>query len=129
MKGMLLALRSSLGARRARVFVALLLAAFLLQVAVTRSHFHWGNAGVAIAQADISGDHSAPAKQHKAPSGHDENNCPLWHASGICSTADMAVASIFVPPIVSYTRASFDPRVVFPERFVAGWRSRAPPIA
>lgn len=128
MRGSLLILRTAIGARRARVFVALLLAAFLLQVAVTRSHFHLGHAGVAVAQADVSADGTAPAKPQKAPSGHDENNCPLWHASGICGTADMAVASIFVPPIASHTRASFDPRVIFPERFVAGWRSRAPPI-
>lgn len=128
MKGLLLATRNALGTRRTRVFVALLLAVFLLQVAVTRSHFHLGHASATVAQAEVSGDTSAPAKPHKAPSGHDENNCPLWHASGICGAADVAVAVIVVAPISSHTRASFDPRVVFPERFVANWRSRAPPI-
>jgi hypothetical protein len=127
MRGMLLALRTALGARRARVFVALLLAAFLLQVTVTRSHFHFGAVDASVAQAGVEHDAGAPSKPQKAPSGHDESHCPLWHASGICGTADMALASTFAPPISSHTRAQFDPRVIFPERFVASWRSRAPP--
>lgn len=127
MRGMVLSLRTALGTRRARVFVALLLAAFLLQIAVTRSHFHFGGAGAHLAEAQIPDGDGTPPEPQKAPSGHDESKCPLWHASGICGAADLALASTFAPPISSHTGAQFDPRAVFPERFVASWRSRAPP--
>jgi hypothetical protein len=120
------------GGGRARGLVSLILLAFVLQIAVTRSHFHFGQAidgGAAIiaaqdALADLAAGGSKPSK-----SSHDESNCPLWHAAGVCSAAAPAVASVLFIVKPAPSRIAVDERRIVPERFTAAWRSRAPPFA
>jgi len=120
------ALRKAMRGGRASAAVCLLLALFVLQTAVTHSHFHFGAAGLAkTAQADPAKD--AAGKPAKAPLGHNEANCPLWHAAGICGAAVAPVANLFFVPPLGNARAPVDQRAIFVERFAVHWRSRAPP--
>jgi hypothetical protein len=119
------------GSSRARALVSLVLLAFALQIAVTRGHFHFGHAldGVATtaladAPADLDADGSKPTK-----SSHDESNCPLWHAAGVCGAAAPAVAAVLFIAKPASSRIAVDERSIVPERFAAAWRSRAPPFA
>jgi hypothetical protein len=120
------------GGGRARAVVSLLLLAFVLQIAVTRSHFHFGDTADATAVAmaqDASSDHvdgsSAPLQK---PS-HDESHCLLWHAAGVCGAAAPAVVAVLFIAKPTSTRIAVDERAIVPERFTAAWRSRAPPHA
>lgn len=120
-------LRQGLRGQRALAFVWLILAVFVLQTAVSRSHFHIGtdvNGGVALA-GDIDGlDAGAPSQ--KLPP-HDESSCPLWHAAGVCGAIAAADAGVLYVPPSARLRVAADERLIFPERFAAAWRSRAPP--
>jgi|GEM_PF-6225357 hypothetical protein len=120
------------GGGRARAFVSLVLLAFVMQIAVTRSHFHFGHAfdGVAatVAAQDSPADHAAGGSKPSKPS-HDESNCPLWHAAGVCGAAAPAVASVLFIAKPMPSRVGIDERRIVPERFTAAWRSRAPPFA
>ena len=119
------------GGGRARAIVSLILLAFVLQIAVTRSHFHFGHAfdGVMIAAAqDAPADHASGGSKPSKPS-HDESNCPLWHAAGVCGAAAPTVASVLFIVKPASSRIAVDERSIVPERFTAAWRSRAPPFA
>jgi hypothetical protein len=114
-------LREMMRGGRAFALVSLLLSVFVLQIGVTRSHFHLGTS-FGLAKAAPSTE--APAK---VPLGHDEAKCLLWHASGICGSAVPATATVLflVPP--AQTRVAVEARDIFLEPFVSAWRSRAPP--
>jgi hypothetical protein len=118
------------GGSRARALVSLVLIAFALQIAVTRGHFHFGHAldGAAVAAQDASTDLAAGGSKPSKPS-HDESNCPLWHAAGVCGAAAPAVASVLFIVKPAPSRIAADERSIVPERFTAAWRSRAPPFA
>jgi hypothetical protein len=120
------------GGSRARALVSLVLIAFALQVAVTRGHFHFGHAldGVAAAALaqDAPADHDAGGSK-PAKSLHDESNCPLWHAAGVCGAAAPAVVAVLFVAKPASSRIAVDERSIVPERFTAAWRSRAPPFA
>lgn len=119
-------LRRVMRGGRASAAVCLLLVIFVVQTAVTHSHFHLGAAGLATtAKADLASD--ASSKPVKAPLGHDELNCPLWHTAGVCGAAVAPVAGVFFVPLLGQARAPTDQRAIFVERFAAHWRSRAPP--
>jgi hypothetical protein len=122
-------IRDSLRGSRAAALAALVLVAFILQTAVTRGHFHFGSAFATSLSIQANGDVSGETtgKPVKAPSGHDESNCPLWHAGNICGTAVASVAVALFTPSLASARAPIDQRKIFVERFVAHWRSRAPP--
>jgi len=113
---------------RAAALVCLLLALFVLQTAVTRSHFHLGSAsGGDVSLADAAGV-DVGAGGTKAPTPlHDESHCPLWHAAGVCGAAVAPDAVTIIAPIATWLRIAVDARLIFPERFTAAWRSRAPP--
>jgi hypothetical protein len=100
---------------------------FVSQTAVTRSHFHVGAAqdgGLLLADADADG----PAGGAKQPlPTHDESHCPLWHAAGVCGAASVPDAIVLVVAPAHRMRIAVDERLIFPERFAAAWRSRAPP--
>jgi hypothetical protein len=112
--------------RRAVALVWLLLAAFVLQTAVMRGHIHVGadlDAGATLAASAADG---AGGTEQPRPS-HDESKCPLWHAAGVCGAIAAAdVARLYVPRSQRLSVAA-DARLIFPERFAAAWRSRAPP--
>jgi hypothetical protein len=113
--------------RRAVAFVWLLLAVFVLQTAVMRGHFHVGGDldGGATFKAGAADGGAGETKQ-PLPS-HDESKCPLWHAAGVCGAIAAAdIAHLYVPPSARL-RVAADERLIFPERFAAAWRSRAPP--
>ena len=109
---------------RASAVLCLVLAAFVLQTVATRSHFHLGSATLTIAKLDMS---ETAGKPLKAPLGHDESNCPLWHAAGICTAAVAASAFVLFVPQFDQARTPVDQRAIHFERFAAHWRSRAPP--
>jgi hypothetical protein len=118
------------GGSRARALVSLVLLAFVLQIAVTRGHFHFGHAldsVVATAPAqDAVADQAAGGSKPGTPS-HDESNCPLWHAAGVCGAAAPAVGAVLFIAAPAPSRIATDERSIVPERFTAAWRSRAPP--
>jgi hypothetical protein len=111
---------------RAVALVRLLLAVFVLQTAVMRGHIHVGNdldagATLAASAADSGGNTKQPHPSH------DESKCLLWHAAGVCGAIAAAdIAHLYVPPSARL-RVATDERLIFPERFAAAWRSRAPP--
>lgn len=107
---------------RMRVLLALLLAAFVFQTSILRGHIHVASASGALEQAVDSHGGGSPKPVHN------EADCPLWHASSICGAGLAAVAATTVPPLSRTSQATRDERTVFPERFAATWRSRAPPI-
>lgn len=114
------------GKRSVSALVHVLLLAFVLQIVATRGHFHFGSTAAADIVAQQGGDDApAPSKQ---PTGHQESDCPLWHASVVCGGAIHATAVKIVAPLLRSTRAPLDQRAIVPERFTAAWRSRAPPI-
>jgi hypothetical protein len=115
-------LRDWMRGGRAYLFVSLLLAAFVLQIASTRSHFHLGAAsGVANAASPTDGP-------TKVPSGHDETKCRIWHASGVCGGAVPSVGAVLfvVKPVPA--RAVMADHAGFVPRIALAWRSRAPPL-
>lgn len=114
-------LRGSMRGGRALALVCLLLAAFVLQIAVTRSHFHLG-VSIGLAKAD-----PATGTPAKFPPGHDDAKCPLWQASGVCGSAIPASAADLFALTPPHARAAARARVDFFKRFAAAWRSRAPP--
>jgi hypothetical protein len=120
------------GGGRARAFVSLVLLAFVMQIAVTRSHFHFGHAfdsvAATVAAQDAPADDAAGGSKPSKPS-HDESNCPLWHAAGVCGAAAPAVSSVLFVAKPMPSRVAVDERRILPERFTAAWRSRAPPFA
>lgn len=117
------------GSGRTQALICLILLAFVLQIAATRAHFHFdhafdvaaGTAGVQDADDQDAGG-SAPAKP-----AHDETNCPLWHAAGVCGAVAASVASVLFIAQPASSRIAVDERTIVPERFAAAWRSRAPP--
>lgn len=121
-------LRDAVRGKRALSLVCLLLALFVAQTAVTRSHFHLGAAADgAPALADLAGaDLGLGGTKAPLPT-HDESHCPLWHAAGVCGAVVAADAIAIFAPIVAQLRIGVDARLIFPERFAAAWRSRAPP--
>ena len=114
-------LRRALRASRARAAVWFVLAAFVLQFTATRAHFHFAAApeGIQVVSADLGTPGKAPL--------HDQANCPLYHAAGICGAALAGTAATPIIPNTSVTRAVFTPAVPRAERIAANWRSRAPP--
>lgn len=116
-------LRSALRASRARAVVWLVLAAFVLQFTATRAHFHFAapDEGVVV----VSADSKTPAK---APL-HDQTNCPLFHAAGVCGAALAGAAATLAILDTGTTGSVFAPAVPHAERIAANWRSRAPPSA
>jgi hypothetical protein len=101
--------------------VWLVLAVFVLQFTATRAHFHFSAAhpGVAVASADSKTPAKAPL--------HDQANCPLFHAAGVCGAALAGAAATLTVLHTGTTRAAFAPAVPHAERIAANWRSRAPP--
>jgi hypothetical protein len=98
--------------------------AFLLQGVATQSHFHFEDlAAAADAQAAIGDDKQDPSH----PAKHSKWDCPLWHAANTCGAALPATGFVFVDPSWERVRRPIDQRRLVPERFTAGWRSRAPP--
>jgi hypothetical protein len=118
------------GCGRARAIVSLILLAFVLQIAVTRGHFHFGHAldVATVAAQDASADLAQGGSKPSKPS-HDESNCPLWHAAGVCGAAAPAVASVLFIVKPAPSRITVHEPSVVPERFTAAWRSRGPPFA
>jgi hypothetical protein len=113
--------------RRAFAFVCLLLGVFLLQTAVTRGHVHTGLSPDAAAAHALAGDIDGGGGTKKPLPEHDESQCPLWHASGICGAAVAADAVVLALPAPVRSTVAGDERTIFPERFAAAWRSRGPP--
>ncbi len=115
-------LRRALRASRAGAVVWFVLAAFVLQFTATRAHFHFAAAdeGVAVASANTGTPVKAPL--------HDQTNCPLFHAAGLCGAALAGAATTPTIPHTGATRAVFTPAVPEAERIAANWRSRAPPV-
>ncbi len=101
-----------------------LLALFVLQISVARSHFHFDLAERNSAALD--GDITDGGPQPKPA--HDEADCPLWHAGVAGGAALLADACALLPPPATRSLRVADARTIFPERFTAAWRSRAPPI-
>lgn len=107
---------------RAQLLLVLLLTAFVFQTSFLRGHIHVESAQGAVHElADATGGGSPGPI-------HNEADCPLWHASSICGAGLIAVAAMAVPPLSFASKAARDERTIFPERFAAAWRSRAPPI-
>jgi hypothetical protein len=121
-------LRNAARGERGFALVCLLLVVFVLQGAVTRGHFHLGAAFDA-AGPQLAGDvDPGPAGNQKKPlPPHDETHCLLWHAAGVCGAAVAADAAKLFVPASARLRIAVDERPIFPERFAAAWRSRAPP--
>lgn len=110
---------------RVQSLVFALLALFVVQIATLRSHMHVGAAVAAV--VELSSDASLPLGGKKQPA-HNEADCPLWQASGVCGSILVPVtATVAVPPAV-LVQAPSDQRTIAPERFAAAWRSRAPPL-
>lgn len=101
----------------------LLLALFVLQISVARSHFHFDltERSSSALTCDLTDDGPQPKPAH------DEANCPLWHASVVGGSALLADACALLPPPATRSLRVADARTIFPERFTAAWRSRAPP--
>lgn len=118
------------GGGRARAIVSLVLLAFVLQIAVTRSHFHFGHAldGVSatVATQDAAADLAAGVSKPSEPA-HDDAQCPFWHAAGVCGAAAVPHSIAVFVPQAARLGIAIDERLIFPERFAAAWRSRAPP--
>ena len=114
-------LRRALRASRARAAVWFVLAAFVLQFAVTRAHFHFAAAheGIQVVSADAGTPGKAPL--------HDQANCPLYHAASVCGAALAGTAAAPIFPDTGVAHAVFTPAVPRAERIAANWRSRAPP--
>lgn len=114
-------LRRALRASRAGALVWLVLAAFVLQLTATRAHFHFSPAheGVAVVTADAGTPAKAPL--------HDQANCPLFHAAGVCGAALAGTTAIPVIAQAAAPRVEFERAVPEAERIAANWRSRAPP--
>jgi hypothetical protein len=110
---------------RTQALVFALLTLFVLQVAVLRGHVHTGTTTAAIEQ---TADASAPSGNKHAPA-HNEADCPLWHASGVCGTALAPTAVVGAQPLARFAKSPLDERAILYERFTAAWRSRAPPSA
>jgi hypothetical protein len=118
-------IREAMRDRCAFAFVCLLLGVFLLQTGVTRGHVHTGLSPDTAAVLALAGDVDGGAK--KPLPKHDESQCPLWHASGICGAAVAPDAVVLHLPAPARFHVAGDERAIFPERFAAAWRSRAPP--
>jgi hypothetical protein len=117
-------LRRAMRGRWAARGALFLLALFVLQISVARSHFHFDHSerdALALA-GDVTG-----GSPHPKPA-HDEANCPLWHAGVAGGSALLADACVLLPPPATRSLRVADARTIFPERFTAAWRSRAPPI-
>ena len=113
---------------RAHRFVVLfVLGAFLAQGVVTTSHFHLGFAASSGLSADQSAFAPAQEPTNKTPL-HDEANCPIWQAAGVCGSALPVQGTAVLPSQILLVRWSFDPRVVAVEYRAAFWQSRAPPL-
>ena len=114
-------LRRALRASRAGAVVWFVLAAFVLQFTATRAHFHFAAAdeGIVVASADSGTPVKGPL--------HDQANCPLFHAAGVCGAALAGAAATPIIAQTGATRAVFTPAVPEAERIAANWRSRAPP--
>ncbi len=115
-------LRRALRASRAGALVWFVLAAFVLQFTATRAHFHFAapHEGVAVASADTGTPVKAPL--------HDQANCPLFHAAGVCGAALAGAVTTLIVPHTGATRVKVTPAVPEAERIAANWRSRAPPV-
>lgn len=120
----LLGWRKAVRGSRATALVCLLLVAFVAQSAVTRGHFHLGLSGGGVQLASVD---ACDAQSDKAPLRHDESHCPLWHAAGVSGAAVAPSAPAIFVPLTVVDIASTDLRAIFPERYAAAWRSRAPP--
>jgi hypothetical protein len=117
--------------RRRRGFAALsiygLILTFLLQGVATQSHFHFEDLTVAgAAHAADADDNQDQDPSH--PDRHSKWDCPLWHAANVCGAALPASGLVFVDPSWERVLTPIDQRRLVPERFTAGWRSRAPPV-
>ncbi len=106
-----------------QAFVALVLAAFVAQSALTQGHWHTAAGEPAFASSDVSPASGHPGKPIKG----DQTNCPICHAASVAGAFFASTApALRVPPLG--TRAGpRDERAVVVERFVAHWLSRAPP--
>lgn len=110
---------------RVQSLVFALLALFVVQIATLRSHVHVEAAAAAV--VELASDASLPPGGKKQPT-HNEANCPLWQASGVCGSILVPVAVTVAAPPTVLVQAPSDQRTIAPERFAAAWRSRAPPL-
>ena len=121
--------------RETRVMRALayvVLAAFVLQGMVTQNHLHGAFAAPAFS-SDVHQDGVALADAGKAgstqlPAGEHDRNCPICQAASIAGAAFASSAPILRVPSLSTLFVARDERTIVVERFVAAWRSRAPPL-
>jgi hypothetical protein len=123
--GLLSFRRTARNSSRAQLFFLLVLAAFVFQTAVLRAHIH---AGTADGSVQLASEEATASKGKHSPT-HNEADCPLWHASSNGTAGIVAAATALPAPLSETSRATFDERNIFPERFAAAWRSRAPPIS
>lgn len=116
-------LREAMRGSRACALICLLLVAFVAQAAATRGHFHLGVPG----GLQLATGEACDTQPNETPLRHDESHCPLWHAAGVSGAAVAPSAPALFVPRAGVDLASTDLRAVFPERYAAAWRSRAPP--
>jgi hypothetical protein len=102
----------------------------VVQGIVTQGHTHSaaGQAfsadaahGLVLADAGKAGSNQTPSNDH-------ERNCPICQAASIAAVAYAPSAPILRVPALSALFVPRDERGIVVERFVAAWRSRAPPF-
>lgn len=115
---------------RTHAFVCALLAAFVAQSIVTVSHFH-PVAGTSTSAIDVFDGTSRIVSQAGLDAGSkhksdDASKCPICQAASVTGSF-LAAAQVTFVPLLSTFFVSHDERVIAVERFMASWRSRAPP--
>jgi hypothetical protein len=115
---------------RSRAFVYAWLAAFVGQSIVTTSHFHAnaGTDGASVASIDGPASVAAQAGLDKGAKHKSDHNakCPICQAASVTGSFVAATQSVFLPLFDTFF-VSHDERIIAVERFMASWRSRAPP--